>query len=116
MNVRAGQRAIELQRPLEDHPVRTSVRFPLRLPLHVETDKGWVEATTENVSANGLLFTGSNLPAVNSRVSFTLCMPAALMGSEADVMVCCSGRIVRHQQSGLDKMAAAVIDEYLLKA
>ncbi len=43
-------------------------------------------------------------------------MPAALMGSEADVMVCCSGRIVRHQQSGLDKMAAAVIDEYLLKA
>ena len=75
-----------------------------------------MEATTENVSANGLLFTGPELPAVNTRVSFTLSMPAALMGTEADVMVYCSGRIVRHQQSGADKMAAAVIDEYLLKA
>ena len=71
---------------------------------------------TENVSANGLLFTGPNLPAVDTRVSFNVCMPAALMGTEADVMVYCSGRIVRHQQSGPDKMAAAVIDEYLLKA
>lgn len=116
MNVRAGNRAIELQRPLEDHPVRTSVRFPLRLPLQVETQAGWVDAMTENVSANGLLFTGPDLPPVNTRVSFTLSMPAALMGTEADVMVYCSGRIVRHQQSGDETMAAAVIDEYLLKA
>ena len=116
MNVRAGHRAIELQRPLEDHPVRTSVRFPLRLPVQVEIATGWVDAMTENVSANGLLFTGANLPAVDSRVSFTLSMPAALMGTEADVRVYCSGRIVRHQQSGADRMAAAVIDEYLLKA
>ena len=116
MNVRTGQRAIDVQRPPENHPVRTSVRFPLRLPLHVETGQGWVEALTENVSANGLLFTGSNLPAVDTRVSFTLSMPAELMGTEADVMVYCSGRIVRHQQSGANMMAAAVIDEYLLKA
>ena len=71
---------------------------------------------TENVSANGLLFTGPDLPGVNTRVSFTLSMPASLMGTEADVMVYCSGRIVRHQQNGREKMAAAVIDEYLLKA
>lgn len=86
------------------------------MPVQVETDRGWVDAMTENVSANGLLFTGPDLPPVDSRVSFTLCMPAALMGTETDVMVYCSGRIVRHQQSGMDKLAAAVIDEYLLKA
>ena len=116
MNVRAGHRAQELQRPLEDHPVRTSVRFPLRLAIQVETQDGWVDAVTENVSANGLLFAGRRLPAVNSRVSFNLSMPSALMGTEADVVIYCSGRIVRHQQQGVETMAAAVIDEYLLKA
>ena len=116
MNVRAGHRALELQRPLEDHPVRTSVRFPLRLAIQVETQNGWVDAVTENISANGLLFAGRQLPAVNSRVSFNLSMPSTLMGTEADVMIYCSGRIVRHQQQGVETMAAAVIDEYLLKA
>lgn len=115
-NVRASHRAVELQRPLEDHPVRTSVRFPLRLAIQMETEDGWVDAVTENISANGLLFTGVRLPPVDSRVSFTMCMPSALMGTEADVMIYCSGRIVRHQQQDLDAMAAAVIDEYFLKA
>ena len=116
MNVRASHPATELQRPLEDHPVRTSVRFPLRLAIQVETETGWVEAVTENISANGLLFLGRHLPPVNSRVSFNMSMPSALMGTEADVMIYCAGRIVRHQQQGMDTMAAAVIDEYLLKA
>ncbi len=105
-----------LRKPIEDNPVRTSVRFPLRLRLEVETETGWIDAVTENVSANGLLFTGQVLPPVDSRVAFNLCMPSALMGTESDVMVHCSGRIVRHQQQGPDKMAAAVIDEYQLKA
>lgn len=116
MNVRPSHRAMELQPPLDDHPVRTSVRFPLRLAIKVETEIGWVDAVTENVSANGLLFTGMHLPPVNSRVSFNMSMPSALMGTEADVMIYCSGRIVRHQQQGMDMMAAAMIDEYLLKA
>ena len=114
--MRSGHRAVESQRPLEDHPVRTSVRFPLRLVILLETEDGCVEAVTENISANGLLFVGKKLPSVDSRVSFTMSMPSALMGTEADVMIYCSGRIVRHQQQGSDTMAAAVIDEYLLKA
>jgi hypothetical protein len=38
------------------------------------------------------------------------------MGTAADVSIHCTGRIVRHQQSDDGPMAAAVIDQYFLKA
>jgi hypothetical protein len=38
------------------------------------------------------------------------------MGSEKDVTIHCIGRIVRHYQKDGEKKAAAVIDEYFLKA
>jgi hypothetical protein len=42
-------------------------------------------------------------------------MPAAVMGGANDVLLNCSGRIVRHQQLDDKSMAAAVIDEYSLR-
>ncbi len=97
-------------------PIRTSVRFPLRLELILDTDEGELTATTEDVSANGVLFSVAKLPAVDSRVEFTMMMPAAIMGHEKDVVVHCVGRIVRHGRSGQTLQAAAVIDEYFLRA
>jgi hypothetical protein len=38
------------------------------------------------------------------------------MGWENDVAIHCMGRVVRHQHIGEEAMAAAVIDEYVLKA
>ena len=104
------------ERATEQDPVRTAVRFPLRLPLRIQTPQGEIEAMTENVSANGLLFVTETLPEIDSRVEFTMAMPSAVMGSPRDVSVHCVGRVVRHQQSGADKLAAAVIDEYFLRA
>jgi hypothetical protein len=94
---------------------RAAVRFPLRLPLRIETETGPVQATTENVSSNGLLFLAPTLPRVGSAVEFTITMPAPVMGSDTDVSIHCFGRIVRHHLAGECAMAAAVIDEYFLK-
>lgn len=97
-------------------PVRSAVRFPLRLELLIDTEEGERAAVTEDVSASGVLFSMDSLPALNSRVEFTITMPAAAMGSEKDVTLHCTGRIVRHEQTGQVRRAAAVIDEYILKA
>ena len=104
------------QRPAGDNPVRTAVRFPMRLAIHIGTADGMLEAMTENISANGLLFVSDRLPAVDSKIEFTINMPSSVMGSEKDVMIHCLGRVVRHQATGDEKKAAAVIDEYYLKA
>jgi hypothetical protein len=103
-------------KPLADNPVRTAVRLPMRLALHVQTEDGKLEAMTENISANGLLFVSDRLPEIDSRIEFTIEMPSEIMGSPTDVTIHCSGRVVRHQQHGHEKKAAAVIDEYFLKA
>jgi len=104
------------ERPINQNPVRTAVRFPICMAVTIQTEFGAFPAFTENVSANGLLFICEYLPAINSQVEFTMSMPATIMGADKDVTVHCIGRIVRHEVNGKEKKAAAVIDEYFLKA
>jgi hypothetical protein len=104
------------QKPTGENPVRTAVRFPMRLAIRMHTEQGDVEATTENISANGLLFVSDHLPDVDSKIEFTIAMPSAVMGSPTDVTIHCIGRVVRHYLQDGTKKAAAVIDEYFLKA
>jgi hypothetical protein len=104
------------QKPIGDNPVRTAVRFPMKLAIRVHTEDGDLEAVTENISANGLLFVSDRLPEIDSRIEFTIAMPSAVMGSATDVTIHCIGRVVRHYVQGDEKKAAAVIDEYFLKA
>ena len=106
----------ESKSPVSQNPVRTAVRFPIRMAVTIQTELGAFPAFTENVSANGLLFVCGYLPALNSQVEFTMSMPAAIMGADKDVTVHCIGRIVRHEISGKEKKAAAIIVEYFLKA
>jgi hypothetical protein len=47
---------------------------------------------------------------------FTIARPTAVMGTTNDVTIHCIGRVVRHYLQGGQKKAAAVIDEYFLKA
>ena len=103
-------------KPSGENPVRTAVRFPMKLALRVQTEQGELEAVTENISANGLLFVSDRLPALDSRIEFTIAMPSAVMGSATDVTIHCIGRVVRHSVQGDEKKAAVVIDEYFLKA
>jgi hypothetical protein len=103
-------------KPSGDNPVRTAVRFPMKLAIRLQSESGELEATTENISANGLLFVCDSLPEVASKIEFTIAMPSAVMGSVTDVTIHCVGRVVRHSLLDGTKKAAAVIDEYFLKA
>lgn len=104
-----------MRKRAETYPVRTAVRFPMRLDLLLRMEHGTVAARTENISANGILFTGNIIPDVDSRITFTIRMPAAVMGTPEDVSIDCAGRVVRHQKTTETLYAAAIIDEYLLR-
>ena len=101
---------------MANYPLRTAVRFPMKLSLRLSTPVGTLEAVTDNISANGILFTGANLPEVDSRIEFTISMPAAIMGTPEDVSVHCIGRVVRLERHGDESQAAAIIDEYFMRA
>jgi hypothetical protein len=96
--------------------VRTAVRFPLQLAVHLKTEEGMVEAATRDISSNGLLFVAARLPRIGSNIEFTMDMPSEVMGLDHDISIHCKGRVVRHQQLQHELMAAAIIDEYVLKA
>jgi hypothetical protein len=104
------------QKPTGENPVRSAVRFPMKLAIRVQTEQGEIDAVTENISANGLLFLCDKPPEVGSRIEFTIAMPSEVMGSATDVTIHCIGRVVRHYLQNGIKKAAAVIDEYSLKA
>ena len=104
------------QKPVERVAVRTAVRFPLKLALRLITEDGTVDATTRDISSNGLLFEASSLPRIGSTIEFTMNMPSEVMGWDSDVAIHCFGRVVRHQCSDEALMAAVVIDDYYLKA
>jgi len=97
-------------------PVRASVRFPLRLEVVLNAGEREYKAMTEDVSANGLLFTAEDLPPIDTEIELRLTMPASIMGGTDDVTLHCHGRIVRHALADGRHTAAAVIDDYSLKA
>jgi len=103
------------QKPGARDAMRAAVRFPLRLALHLKTEDGIVEATTREISSNGLLFVTTHLPKIGSSIEFTMDMPSEVMGWANDVSIHCMGRVVRHQQTAEESMVAVVIDEYSLR-
>ena len=107
---------IQWKKASGDNPLRSAVRFPVKLAIHLRADKDEFDATTEDISANGLLFIGDRLPEVDRLIEFTIGMPSEIMGSTNDVEIHCRGRVVRHEKQGDREQAAAVIDEYYLKA
>ena len=97
---------------LPAHPMRSAVRFPLHLPARVETVDGPVDAVTEDISSTGVLFTMPFAPAVNTRLTWTLHLPADMIGSLHDVTVTCVGRVVWHGPAPHGRQVGAVIDDY----
>jgi hypothetical protein len=93
--------------------VRCAVRFPLTLPIRVITENGEYDATTENISASGVLFRSDKDLGVDRKVEFLLTMPAEVIGSDSDVTLRCFGRVVRSYEGSEQFHAAAVIDDYL---
>jgi hypothetical protein len=92
--------------------IRCAVRFPLALPVVLSTQTGEHPALTRNVSASGVLFDLQSALNVGQDIRFAMKMPGGALGSEHDVMVRCSGRVVRCSPSQGHYHAAATIDEY----
>jgi hypothetical protein len=92
--------------------VRCAVRFPIALPVVLSTSKGEVAARTRNISASGALFElDEHLPA-GLGIKFSMRMPGGVLGTPHDVLVHCTGRVVRCSISQHLYIAAATIDEY----
>ena len=105
--------AVATERPVE---LRAAVRFPLSVPITICTEEGDLPAVTENISANGVLFELATALVVGSIVSFTIKMPAEAMGTPTDVVLHCTGRVVRCTPDAKKDVktthVAAVIDKY----
>ncbi|HSM85972.1 MAG TPA: PilZ domain-containing protein [Candidatus Limnocylindrales bacterium] len=92
---------------------RSSVRFPLKLPITVRTaDAREHFAETADISAGGVLFRTRAPLDVGTTIGFRIVLPAAVLGTNTDVLVNCSGRVVRSLQEDGSSAVAAVIDEY----
>ena len=89
-------------------PFAFRFRFPCASLLQLAS----FAATTENISATGVAFTLARPLEVQTQVRFTMKMPAEAMGTQTDVVVHCTGRVVRCNTSETCWRAAAVIDEY----
>jgi len=92
--------------------VRCAVRFPLTLPVVVSANCGEFMALTRNVSASGVLFEMQSPLPVGEAIRFSLRMPGTVLGTPHDVLVNCSGRVVRCSMSQSNSHVAATIDDY----
>jgi hypothetical protein len=94
--------------------LRSSVRFPIKLPIAVNAERAEEQhaAETTDISAGGVLFNVDADMAVGSAITFKIAMPASVLGTPSDVLVNCVGRVVRCSEEGNRKAVAAVIDEY----
>jgi c-di-GMP-binding flagellar brake protein YcgR len=93
--------------------LRSSVRFPIRLPIALKTEEeSHHAAETTDISAGGVLFYVDAAVAVGSMINFNIAMPSSVLGTPTDVMVRCVGRVIRCSEENGKKAVAAVIDEY----
>jgi hypothetical protein len=92
--------------------VRCAVRFPLSLPVVLATSTEEFSAVTSNVSASGVLFITDRKVHQGALIGFSLRMPGEILGTPRDVLVHCSGRVVRCYPSQTGYHTAATIDEY----
>src|SRR5258707_3594654 len=93
--------------------LRSSVRFPLKPPIPIGRDDAHVFfAETADISAGGVLFHMNAELAIDTVIRFRIVLPAAVLGAETDVLVNCTGRVVRCREEKGKRAVAAVIDEY----
>ncbi len=92
--------------------VRCAVRFPLALPVVLNIGKTEFPAQTRNVSASGVLFAVDREIKVGADIRFSMRMPGPVLGAAHDILVHCTGRVVRCSLSQHQYFAASTIDDY----
>ncbi|MGH9585379.1 MAG: PilZ domain-containing protein [Acidobacteriaceae bacterium] len=93
---------------------RSAVRFPLALPVSLMASDKLYEATTENISANGVLLKLKldEVIAPGTNVDFLIQVAEGTTGPDETAAIHCLGRVVRAYEDGSAAHAAAIIDEY----
>jgi hypothetical protein len=91
---------------------RSAVRFPLELPVHLMASDKLYVATTENISANGVLLKLDEVLPLGTKVDFLIQVTKGLTGPQETAAIHCLGRVVRAYQDETSAHAAAIIDEY----
>jgi len=91
---------------------RCAPRYPIRLPVQVLADEKEYEATTDNISANGVLLRMKELLAPGTIVEFLIHIPEGAIAPNETAAVHCTGRVVRSYRRPKMTYAAAVIEEY----
>jgi len=97
---------------------RTGKRFPLQLPITIQSPAaGKQDTTTSNVSAAGVFLEASSELSIGSAVRFDIRLPKDVLGTKTDVTIRCTGRVVRKEDSPETGKSgvACVIDEYKFK-
>lgn len=93
--------------------LRSAVRFPIKLPIALNSQtSATATAETLDISAGGVLFHADADMPVGSTITFSIAMPADVLGTPHDVVVNCVGRVIRCKDEGGRRSVAAVIDEY----
>lgn len=105
-----------LQNAFQRQEVRCAVRFPLTLPAVVFDEGREYAGTTKNISASGVLLALDHDVEVGRNLRFSFSMPGQVLGIQHDVLVDCSGRVVRCCLSEDLHLVAATIDEYQFMA
>jgi hypothetical protein len=70
------------------------------------------QATTENISANGVLLQLDQILEPGTQVDFLIQVAEGTTGPAETAAIHCSGRVVRVYEEGSIAHAAAIIDEY----
>lgn len=97
---------------IEPEGTRSSVRFPLHLPVRILSGNREFSGMTENISATGVLFRLDSSIPVDAPVEFLLEISAEELDGQNIAAVHCAGRVVRSFKEHSNCFAAAVIDEY----
>ena len=92
--------------------MQSAPRFPLHLPVELQSQNGAYAAETQNISANGVLFAIDRDVPVGSIVDFTILLPGDVVGSRCNVQIDCHGRVVRSFEDKGRRGVGVVIDEY----
>lgn len=91
---------------------RSSVRFPVHLPVQVIIDGKECTAVTENFSSSGALFlTSTPLPA-GFAIQFLITIPAGIIGMDVTAAIHGEGQVIRSYEENGQHYSAIVIHEY----
>ena len=92
--------------------LRCGIRFPLRLAITIRYDGQEFPAESRNISSAGALFHLDQFIPAGSTIEFIIAMPTGNFRGGKDVLVDCTGRVVRCSPIGYRQELAVIIDEY----